>query len=400
MIDEIKDHDEQPLNEIVLPLLNVSRRLPDNSVNPKEVNQQTICITSAGIKTSFAYTKLLDTFENSIIDSDNAFFFGCDYRVPILHGLLDKSFVNKLKMSPSYNEESFSREFLSRWSGSSEDTWFNFEKMLKYRKLKNPETHANFRADSKIFYLLSVDVGRLHDQTVCCVFKVFETELGYRTSLVNIYVLGLTAETKTFYQQAIQLKRIIQQFTPREVVIDINGLGLGYGDELIREQVDEQGIIYPPLGFNNDENYKKVQPKNAPKILYGIKANGPLNSKIHSNAYSRIASGSVVFLINEQDAKARLLATKKGQKMSPENRIKRLMPHEMTSRLFDEMANLRLKKGTTSSDIVLERINPRYPKDKYSAFSYGLWRIKELEEENVKRSKSKVGKRQLVFFTP
>ena len=225
MIDEIKDHDEQPLNEIVLPLLNVSRRLPDNNVNPKEVNQQTICITSAGIKTSFAYTKLLDTFENSIIDSDNAFFFGCDYRVPILHGLLDKSFVNKLKMSPSYNEESFSREFLSRWSGSSEDTWFNFEKMLKYRKLKNPETHANFRAGSKIFYLLSVDVGRLHDQTVCCVFKVFETELGYRTSLVNIYVLGLTAETKTFYQQAIQLKRIIQQFTPREVIIDINGLG-------------------------------------------------------------------------------------------------------------------------------------------------------------------------------
>ena len=58
------------------------------------------------------------------------------------------------------------------------------------------------------------------------------------------------------------------------------------------------------------------------------------------------------------------------------------MPHEMTTKLFEEMANLRLKRAG-SLDIVLEQINSRYPKDKYSAFAYGLWRIKELEEEEV-----------------
>ena len=61
------------------------------------------------------------------------------------------------------------------------------------------------------------------------------------------------------------------------------------------------------------------------------------------------------------------------------------MPHEMTTKLFEEMANLRLRRTGTSLDITLEQINPRYPKDKYSAFAYGLWRIKELEEENNKR---------------
>lgn len=50
------DHEEEPLNEVVLPLMNVSRRLPDNTVNPREPNQQTICMTSAGVKTSFAKT--------------------------------------------------------------------------------------------------------------------------------------------------------------------------------------------------------------------------------------------------------------------------------------------------------------------------------------------------------
>jgi len=43
-----------------------------------------------------------------------------------------------------------------------------------------------------------------------------------------------------------------------------------------------------------------------------LKANGPLNSKIHGNAYSRINGGMVRFLISEQEARADLLATKAG----------------------------------------------------------------------------------------
>jgi len=84
--------------------------------------------------------------------------------------------------------------------------------------------------------------------------------------------------------------------------------------------------------------------------------------------------------------------------MTTEDRIKRLMPHELTTKLFEEMANLRLRK--TGLDIVLEQINARFPKDKYSAFAYGLWRIKELEEENYKKvSRRTGGPRKLIFFT-
>lgn len=87
--------------------------------------------------------------------------------------------------------------------------------------------------------------------------------------------------------------------------------------------------------------------------------------------------------------------------MTSEQRIKRLMPHEMTTKLFEEMANLRLKKNSSSMDIVLERINARFPKDKYSAFSYGLWRVKELEEENTKKTRhfANSATRQLTFFS-
>ena len=402
LIDEIKNHDETAINTIVLPLLNVSRHLPDGTTNPKEPNQQVICATSAWQKTSFAYNRLIDNFEMSIMQPRQAFVFGCDYRVPVLHGLLPKDYVNQLKLSPSFNEVSFATEYLSLWQGASEEAWFNFDKLTKYRKIKNPETHAKNVQGPNCFYLLSVDVGRLHDQTVCCVFRVNVTsDDKYHATLVNLYVLGRESQTKTFYQQVIDLKKIIRAFNPREVVIDTNGLGVGFGDEMIRQQQDEFGEVYEPLGFINDEEFIKVQPKDAPRVLYGIKANGPLNSKIHGNAYTRLNSGLVRFLIKEQEAKSALLATKQGQKMSVFQRVKRLMPHEMTTKLFEEMANLRLKRTGVSLDITLEQINPRYPKDKYSAFAYGLWRIKELEEEQAKRRRRRGSglKRQLIFYS-
>ena len=400
LIDEVRDHEEGPINEVVLPLMNVSRRLPDNSVNEKEPNQQRIFMTSAGVKTSFAYDLLIDDFIDCIIHPNSTFVFGCDYRVPVLHGLLDKTYINKLKTSSSFKEESFAREYASLWSGSSEEAWFNFDKLTKYRKIKNPESSAKFRANSNQFYLLSVDVGRLNDQTVCCVFRVNVSNEGkHYATLVNLYVLGRQAETKTFHRQVIDLKKIIRKFNPLEVIIDTNGLGIGFADEMIREQVDEFGNIYEPLGFKNDEDFLKVQPKDARCILYGIKANGPLNSKIHGNAYTRLNGGMVRFLIKEQEAKNALLSTKVGQKMTVQQRVQRLMPHEMTTKLFEEMANLRLRRTGTTLDIVLEQINPRYPKDKYSAFAYGLWRIKEIEEElnKKRRRRSAFEKRQLVF---
>lgn len=401
LLDEIKLHDEELVNTVVLPLMNVSRRLPDGTVNPKEPNQQQICATSAWLKTSFAYIKLIDMFVDSIINPSSTFVFGCDYRVPVMHGLLARDFVNKLKMSPSFNEETFAREYLSIWTGGGDESWFDFDKLQRYRKIKNPEKHANFRVGSNQYYLISVDVGRLSDQTVACIWRVNIVQDKHYATLVNLFVLGRQAEKKTFQEQAIDIKRLVNDFQPREVIIDCNGLGVGLADVMIQTQIDDDGVEYGPLGFFNNDDYKKIQPKDCPTILYSLKANGPLNSKIHGNAYTRVNNGLVRFLIKEQDARSMLLATKVGQRMSLRERVERLLPHEMTTKLFEEMANLRLKRGGTGLDIVLEQINAHYPKDKYSAFAYGLWRIKEIEEEQFKRKRrfSSGSERQLVFFT-
>lgn len=400
LIDEARDQDGDAISEIILPQMNVSRRMSNGLVNPNEpINTQVIYATSAGTKSSFAYAALIDTFERAIIDPKSSFCIGLDYRIPAQHGLIDAKYVQGLKLSPSYNETTFAAEYLGSWLGGSDESWFDFERLVKYRKIKNPEWTQKFKEDSKVFYLISVDVGRLHDQTVACIFRVNIRDDKYYATLVNLFVLGRQAEKKTFVQQAIDLKHLIEIYNPREVVIDCNGLGVGIADEMIRTHLDASGKELPAYGFFNNDDYKKIQPRDSIPILYSLKANGPLNSKIHGNAYSRIYGGMVRFLISEQDARASLLATKVGQKMKLEERVNRLMPHELTTKLFEEMSNLRLRRN--GLDIVLEQINARFPKDKYSAFAYGLWRIKELEEENYKKKSRRTGRdgRRLVFFT-
>ena len=401
LIDEVRDQDGDMIAEVVLPQMNVSRRMANGLLNPYEkINTQVIYATSAGTKSSYAYSALLDTFERAIVDPDRNFCIGLDYRIPVLHGLIDGNFVKELRMSPSYNETTFAAEYMGTWLGGSEESWFNFEKLSKYRKIKNPEKSPKFRGDPNVFYLISVDVGRLSDQTVASIFRVNIKDNKYFATLVNIIVLGLQAETKTFERQAIDLKKLIRTYMPREVVIDCNGLGIGLADEMIRNHRDENGELLPAYGFFNNDDYKKIQPKDADRILYSMKATSSLNPKIHGNAYTRLNSGLVRFLISEQEARAALLATKTGQKMTMQQRVERLMPHELTTKLFEEMANLRLKK--TGLDIAVEQINSRFPKDKYSSLAYGLWRIKELEEENYKKVKKGLSsgrKRKLVFFT-
>ena len=76
------------------------------------------------------------------------------------------------------------------------------------------------------------------------------------------------------------MKKIIKAFNPREVVIDTNGLGIGFGEEMTRTQVDNMGVTWPAYGFKNDDDFLRTQPKDAPLILFSLKANGPLKSKI------------------------------------------------------------------------------------------------------------------------
>lgn len=403
IIDEVRDQNPDDINSIILPLLNVDRSMANGDKNEEEPQQVQMWISSASEKNSYCYDKTIEFLEQQIINPYHCFCWGFDFRVPVVSELLSKSYITEQKMSPTFNELSFAKEYMSRFVGGSEEAWFDYEKLSNIRKLVNPETHAKVRENVDFFYILSVDIARLNCQTVCTVLKVFPNyESGYKIHLVNIFILGKTEDEKVFDRQVIELKKIIEKFQPKEVVIDINGIGAPFADLMIRETYDpETQVTYPPYGFFNRDEYLLTQPRNCDCILYGIKANAQLNSDMHSTLYSKIYSGSIKFLIDEQKARIKMLSTRKGQRMTPEAQNLRMMPHELTSILINEIMNLKIKPTGNNNQIAVEQINKRTLKDKFSALEMGVFRIQEIENEALshRRNRGLGTKRSLVFAT-
>lgn len=399
LVDEVRDHDADLVNNVVIPLMNVKRRMANGKVNPHEPQPQQIWMSSASSKSSFCYEKIIELFENEIIDPAHTFVWGVDYRVPLMHGLLDQQYINSIKMSSTMKDDSFAREYLGQFTGSVEDSWFDYDKLTRYRKIINPELAQKIREGENVFYFISVDVGRIQCQTVATVFKVFRHQDHFDVRVVNIVVIGAGQTTHHFDQQSLELKRLISAYQCEEILIDTNGLGVGLMDFMVKPTMAPEGV-YPAYCAINDEEYSKKLYPDAIPLVYSMKSNNTLDSKIHANCYTMINSGRVHFLAREQEIKNKLLATKTGQKMKLEQRMKRLYPHEITTRLFEEMANLRLKQVGAGLDLKLEQINTHMGKDKFSSLEYGLWRIKEKEEDYYKKERRKSkGKRTLTFYT-
>ena len=386
LIEECVGVDGTILSEVIIPTMNVSRMCMDGSTHPEEqLNKSQIYVTTAGWKNTFPYDKLIQLLVWQIVKPEKAMILGGTYRIPVLVKLLDKNFIRDLKMDGTFNESSFDREYESKWSGTVEDAFFNSEVFDRNRILKQPEYEASGRSAKGSFYILSADVGRKGCDTVVCVFKCTPQPQGAAIkTLVNLYTLS----DEHFEDQSIKLKRLFYKYNARRLVIDANGMGIGLLDYLIKSQVDpDTGDTYPDFGVYNDEEgyYKKYRTPNCEQdAVYQIKANAPINTEAHANARSQLASGKVKFLIDERVAKVKLMGTKLGQNMKPEERAEYLKPFTLTSILKEEMMNLR--EENEGVNIILKQANRGLRKDKFSAFEYGLYYIKQ-EEENTKKRK-------------
>ena len=385
-MEECVGIDDKILREVIIPVMAVSRRAKDGTVNEKEpLNKSQIYITTAGYKGTYPYDRLIGFLVRMVTQPERCMVLGGTWRTPVAVGLQSKTFISDQKSEGTYNEASFEREYESKWSGTVEDSFFNGEHFDRNRKLLQPEYEHSGRSSTGAYYILSVDVGRKGCDSVVCVFKVTPQAQGPAIkSLVNMY----TMSDEHFEDQAIKIKKLYYKYKARRVVVDGNGLGAGLVDYMIKSQHDENGDFFPDFGVENDEDgyYKKYRTDFTEfDAMYIIKATAPINTECHSNAQSQLSTGKVKFLINERTAREKLLATQKGQKMTPEERADYLYPFTLTSILKEEMMNLR--EENEGVNIILKKVNKSTQKDKFSAFEYGLYYIKQEEERKKKKKK-------------
>lgn len=390
LIEECVGVDGEILSQVIIPTMNVDRLCMDGTSQPEEtLNKSQIYVTTAGWKGTFAYDKLIQLLVWMVTEPEKAFIMGGSWRIPVLVGLQNRSFIRDLQQDGTFNEASFDREYESKWSGTTENAFFNGETFDKHRVLNQPEYEHSGRSSIHSFYVLSVDVGRKGCDSVVCVWKVTPQSAGPAIkTLVNIYTMNDTH----FEDQAIKLKRLYYKYKARRLVIDANGLGIGLVDYMVKPQHDPvTGDDFPDFGVYGGtqddaaEEYKKFRTENTEEdAMYLMKANAPVNTEAHANFQTMLNAGKIKFLIDERIAKQKLLNTKNGQKMSPEKRAEYLKPFTLTSILKEEMGNLR--EENEGVNIILKQANKGIRKDKFSAAEYGLLYIK-MEEESKKRKK-------------
>ncbi|MCD8210461.1 MAG: hypothetical protein LUC37_02825 [Prevotella sp.] len=347
--------------------------------------------TTAGWKNSFAYDKLIQTLIQQITDPSEAIVLGGTWRIPVMEKLLSQTFIRDLKLDGTYNEASFAREYESEWSGDAENAFFSAEVFDKHRVLLQPEVKRNERVNSKVYYILGVDVGRKGCSTEICVFKVAPQVDGAAIkSLVNLY----SYDEEHFETQAIKIKNLFFQYGARAIAIDGNGLGIGLIDYMVKSQQNTDPNsdydILPPFGVTNDAEgfYKQyrtpeMMQAHTQDAMYIIKANAPVNSEAYTYVQTQLSSGKIKFLIDEQTAKVKLLSTKVGQQMSPDQRAERMRPFTYTTILREQMLNL--VEEHEGYNIILKQSSHGIKKDKFSAFLYGLYYIKQEENRRTQR---------------
>ena len=203
--------------------------------------------------------------------------------------------------------------------------------------------------------------------------------------------------------QSINIKKLYYKYKARIAAVDANGLGVGLVDFMTKAQIDpETGDELPPFGVEGGtsddiaEQYKKIKgPGVEENALYLIKANAAVNTEAHTYVQTQLASGKIKFLIDEGQAKVKLMSTKVGQNMDNDKRADYLKPFTLTTILREQMLNL--VEENEGVNIILKQSSKSIKKDKFSAFEYGLYYIKQDEDKRKKRKKRNIA--DMMFYT-
>lgn len=394
LIEEVIEQDQTKINEKIIPLMNISRRTNRGVMNHKEpFNAQKIFVTSAGYMGTFAYDKMLETLFYMVVYPDDYMMLTIDYHIPLKEGLLDAKTIREVRSGPSFDRDSFEREYGSKWSGEVKGAAFSMSSVLKTRKIQMADYKARDNSQNEDFYVIGADMAKDGSaNTAISVIRVSPGKSAYRYLLVNGYI----ASSSDYEVVSNEMKKTAIQYNARLMVIDTNGIGAAIRDWLNKPSIDKKtGEAYPGYGVINP-------PKNSAKdlikypnnnIIYEIKANGASASAINWFFFSRLRSGSFKMLVPFRTALETFGKQKKFPYLPEYKKQRLLRPFQFADMLEAELLNLDVQESNTGSGestLRVRRRNDSIQKDLFSSVSYAMYGVHQhLELVYYKRKHNK-----------
>lgn len=422
LLDEYRLISKDTIDTVLRKFLTLRRMPRYSALTPEEkkieYNKEknlTLYLTSAFYKDHWSYTKCIDTFKAMIYEGRRQFVCGFPYQLSINEGLLDPESVADEMSESDFSEIKWQMEMDALWYGSEDDAFFDFTSVSKNRRIKYPmlpdrlSMKLNNAKQIRIppkqqgeVRILSADIALMsskkhkNDATAIFINQLLPTKAGRHSS--NIVYADSDEGLRTD-DQALNIRKLYDEFNCDYIVLDCAGVGLGIFDCLAREISDpDTGEIYPALSCcNNPEMASRCTVPGAEKTIWAIKASAQFNSDCAFLLREAFRSGRIRLLSTEYDAENSLNEIKGYQSLSPAEKIKFQLPYIHTTLLIDELTKL-LHEESGGKVKLSERSGMR--KDRYSSLSYNYYVATQIENKLNKKQQSAIADTDLFIIKP
>ena len=179
---------------------------------------------------------------------------------------------------------------------------------------------------------------------------------------------------------SLLIMRFFYQYNCDYIAIDANGVGQSVLDGCLSTVFDPlYGESYPGLNvMNNADLAERCKEKNAPKVIYAIKANARMNNDMCLSLRAGFQNGYINLLIDDNMVDEHLSKIRGYSKLSETEQARLKIPYIQTTFLINELINLT---HDSSNGLIKVKEKSGMRKDRYSSCEYGWALVQELSKQ-------------------
>lgn len=406
VLDEFRMIDKDTIDTVLTKFLTASRQpgylsKPEYAhLKDQERNRQ-VYLSSAYFQDHWSYMKVKSFVKNMQHPDRDWFICSFPYQLAIKEKLSNREDIADQMLDEDFNEIRWMMEMLAEFYGDSEGSFFNYEAVAKNRKIQYPmlpgrmcaklANNTKLRIQPKTAgekRILSVDIALMssnkhkNDASAIFINQLLPTKAS---RYINNIIYTETSEGLRTEEQALQIRRLYEEYECDYIVIDCKGVGLGVYDALASDISDvESGEIYPALSCcNNPDMAARCTSRNAEKVIWAINGAARFNSDCAVMLREGFKSGKIRLLATEYDGEKALASIKGYNNLHLSDQTELTLPYVNTTLLINELINLQYEDSNGLIKIT-EKSGMR--KDRYSSLSYNYWVACQLEKNIRKRS--------------
>lgn len=353
----------------------------------------------------WSYDKFKDYFEQ-MSKGKSYFLVDLPYQISVKAGFKSiKQIMNQMTEN-TFNPITWKMEAEGRWVGQDASAFFKHELLEQCRKIKKPfytkdvldiisnkkyvnmekikakdKSKQNDLGENEIRFLfadIAMSAGNENDNTILGIMRAVPRQKVVGDTVTKYFMREIvymkSISGGRVDNQAIEIRKMYDEFDVDYIVLDCQGLGQSIFDELSKPIIDmSTGVEYnmPFTCINDDKLKDRCTYPNAKPVIYAIHGSAQLNSDMHYDMLNVLTLNRISFLISETDAKDIVSSIKGFYELNGDQQTLILEQYYQASALVNEMVNLSRIDRDGGVVKLVEPTNGY--KDRYMAVTYASY---------------------------